>query len=305
MLVNQVQAGMVPQRNEMPIFGRERKPLYARCYTGTFDLRHPFHALPLEVVFTIAERLSTQDLFSFWIASPTVPDYLPQRFWRSRFDRGMEFGHLFEFHDLWHNSDVHWYSVFWKVRELSSSSDCGPAIRNRRRILPVVEHTIELSLKYVDRPVEGTPDSGDDSQPQILLETDGYVAHQVRLPLPPGDQMKTLQISTIRLGGRQYISGLRLNDSDSGLGYYHSCSSKTFRIDTSLNGPVREIVCLMDYTGIRGLSVVTDRGWTAGVAPEAPCLIGQLSHGVLPLGTYFTAHFDVCGPQLPSNPSQK
>jgi hypothetical protein len=180
-----------------------------------------------------------------------------------------------------------------QIVDQPQSSSSPPGSRAYDKVIPEIHRSSW----------EGTPDSGADSQRPILLEADGYVAHQMSLPLPPGDQIKTLQIYMIRFGSRQYVSGFRLNDNGSGLGYYHSCSSKTFRIDTSLNGSVREIACLMDYIGIRGLSIVTDRGWTAGVSP-APCPIGQLSHGVLPLGKYLTAHFDVCGPRRPPDPWQ-
>lgn len=154
----------------------------------------------------------------------------------------------------------------------------------------MVDHTIGLASKYIDCPVEG--DKGDPLDP-ILLETDGFSAHQMRLSLPPPDQIKALHISTVQLGSRQYISGLRLNDSPSGLGYYHRLS-KTLRIDTSLNGPIQVIICFMDHMGLRGLRVVTNCGWKANVFPKL-CSERGLSQGVLPIGKLLVAHLDVCG----------
>ncbi|EEP79439.1 predicted protein [Uncinocarpus reesii 1704] len=247
--IKRARAKMVPRMQERPVFGRERKSRELACLFRSLDplgSKPCFDALPLEIIYLVMEQLSVRDILNFWIASPSVPDFFPQRFWRSRFELGMEFGHLFEFRDLWHNQDVHWYTLFWKARDLLSSPEVGTPIRNRRRILPVADRTIELASKYVDCPVEG--DEGEPLDP-ILLETDGFSAHRMRLSLPSPDQIKALHISTVQVGCQQYISGLRLNDSRTGLGYYHGSTSKSFQIDTSLRGPVREIICFTDYMG--------------------------------------------------------
>ncbi|PGH28730.1 hypothetical protein GX50_08534 [[Emmonsia] crescens] len=137
----------------------------------------------------------------------------------------MEFGHLFEFQQLWNGLDIQWYTLFWKVREISDSSDAGLPIRNRCRILPVVDHMVKLSIKYADKSIEGIKQ---DSIHPILLETDRFSAHQEKLTLPPSWEIKSLHISSIQIGSRQYISGLRINDSTSGLGYHHEDSCEIF-----------------------------------------------------------------------------
>ncbi|KAK2814103.1 hypothetical protein FQN50_000507 [Emmonsiellopsis sp. PD_5] len=289
-LVERARDKMVPQMKEKPIFGRRRKLRDLGSFTRTLSTRPPLYALPPELVLMILEQLPLRDILSFWIAFPNVPDFFPQEFWKSRFEHRMEFGHLFEFRELWNSPDVHWYTLFWKAKDLLSSSEVSPAIVNRRRIFPVIDDMIGLVLKYVDCPLEGDPRDGDPVDP-ILLETDGLPAHEMQLSLPPPDGIEALHIATVHLGGRQYLSGLRLNDNTSGLGYYHGSSNKTLQIDTSLKGQVKEIICFMDHLGVRGLGVATNRGWRSDVFPE-PCSGSGLSQGVLPIGKLWVAHFD-------------
>lgn len=236
----------------------------------------------------IVELISLRDLLSLWIASPAAPDFLIQSFWRSRFKPGMEFGHLFEFQRLWNSPYVHWYTLFWKVQKLSTCPP-GSAIRNRRRILAVADRMVELGLKYVNQSLEGTDKAFVNP---ILLETNGVLSCKTHMTLPPPSEIKELHISTIELGSRRYISGIRINGRTDGLGFYHECSGEIFRIDTASHGSVREILCYMDNMGIRGLYLVTDRGRKVGRIHESAAG-DQLSRGMLPMGKQLIAHIDV------------
>lgn len=242
----------------------------------------------------IVERLSVQDVLNFWIAFPNVPDHFPQNFWRSRFARGMEFGHIFEIRDLWDTPNIHWYAIFWRMKDFASSSDVGPSIRNRRRILSVVDQMIDVVLEYVGLPLEGDKEG---SLHPIVLETDGFVAHQKQLALPSPAQIKTLHVSTTQLSGRQYVCGLRINDSQKGLGYFSGHLCETFQVAPSQNGYVQKLGCYMDCMGVRGIYVTTESGWTTGIIPESHSM-GRLSQGVLPLGQKLIGYFDVCGPDF-------
>lgn len=292
-LIERAKAKNLTLLNEVPIFGRMRMNLNQQPPTTTTrpPAERALHALPEEIISLILEHLSMRDLLSLWIASPLVPDYLPQAFWRSRFQHGMELGFFFEFRELWDTTYVHWYTLYWKAKEITSSIHRMPAIRNRRRILAMVDHTVRLTLKYVNKPAEGAPSRRPPVDP-ILFEANGVSSCRAEMALPPTSEIKELHISTIHFGIRRYITGLRINDSIDGLGFYHPGSCETFRIDTASHGSVQEILCYVDLIGIRGLYLVTDKGQKIGRFNE-PASRDLVSLGVLPIGKQLIAHLDV------------
>lgn len=275
--VSRAQANTVPRMEETPISGQERNAQYVGCCSKAFNSKPSIRTLPLEIVLMIAEKLSIQDLLNFWIASPNVPDYFPQKFWRSRFEHGMEFGHVFEFTELWHNPNAHWYTLFLKARELESLSEDGPALRSRRRILPVVDLMVELTSNYIDRPVEGQ-----NEQPlhPILLETDGFSAHQMQLTLPL--QITSLRISFVQLGSRRYISGLRLNNDTSGLGSTIVPQAKRLKLThLDLFRSSSATWTIWGFVGSLWSQIVGGRL----VPPLSPPRWGNYLRGVYPLGS--------------------
>lgn len=249
-------------------------------------------SLPLEVQYMIFEHLAIRDLLSLWMASPTIPDRFPQRFWRSRFQPNTELGYLFGAVKLWSIPKVDWYALFWGVRE-QSSPGVQSQIRNRRRIISIIDQNSELVSKYGDRLPEGRDDHIENP---TLLETDGVYLHQKSLAVPAPADVESLHVSIVYLNGRDYVSGLRINDVQHELGYYHPETSQTFQL-VSAHGRAREILLYMDRVCIRGIALVTDDGWSTGMTPSPETRL-QLSEGVLPLGEHLVGQFDVRIPSI-------
>jgi hypothetical protein len=294
-LVGKAQASASMPMAQRPIFVQKRESRISISDAHPEShLRSPLRLLSAEILDMVFEQLTISDLLSLWLASSKVPDYFPPRFWRSRFKYGMEFGHLFEAKALWHMPNVDWYALFWKVRDLLSSS-AGFHIRNRRRALFVIDRVVDLVSLYTNRSLEGTEGHPANA---ILLETDGLSAHQRLITLPQLAQIEAIHISTVQLNGRWYISGLRVNDGASGLGYYHECTSTTLNVDVAIHGCVCQIGCYMDRYGVRGLYLITESGWTTGISLEAEAA-KSLSQGVLPIGEELNGHFDVYSPRPP------
>ncbi|KAK2799739.1 hypothetical protein FQN51_006665 [Onygenales sp. PD_10] len=290
-LIRQARDQAVVPLKESPIFGRVRNLNIRRAQSSSShgNSRPSLHALPLEIISMIIEHIPTASLLDFWIAFPGAPDYMPQRFWRSRFSYGMDFGHLFEFEQIWNANNIHWYTLFWKAREIANSPTSGPPIRNRRRILPIVDQLVKLAIKYENKEVEGIDRN---TEHPILLQTDGLSAHKANLPLPPSWEIRTLDLSTVRIGSRQYICGLRINESISGLGYHHHDTSERFEINIGSDGFVQEFLIHMDRFGMRGLQLITSHGCKYGRILETSSS-DELSLTVLPVGKQLIGHFDV------------
>ncbi|KAL2217795.1 hypothetical protein M432DRAFT_400266 [Thermoascus aurantiacus ATCC 26904] len=115
---------------------------------------------------------------------------------------------------------------------------------------------------YADRQFDGATD---DSVNPTLLVTDGVSANRRLTTLPASDKIEALHISTVRLDDRQYISGLRVNDSADRLGYYHEYTTHTFRVDIARHGRIREIGFHVDKLGVRGLYPDTESDFITGI----------------------------------------
>lgn len=266
------------------LFGRPRKQRTDsdnQCYSV-------FEQLPPEILNIILENLPTPDVFSLWLASSIVPDQLPPSFWKSRFAKGMDFGHLFEAMDLWDTPHIDWYDLFFKVKGLLST----PAnfhIRNRRRTLLMIDAVAKLMSKYVERPVEGIDYSDIDP---VLLETDGIYIHKKLVTMPRPAEISTICISTLQSKDKEYVTGVRVNhDNGCVLGYFHEPESLSFSVDPS-SDTLSEIGCYMDKGGVRGLYFTTETGRRFGMHME-PEVDALLSCGILPLGKHLIGHFDV------------
>lgn len=293
-LVARVQDGGVVPIQEEPIFGQRRDSWKREAYSAsqfppiTGDSKASLHDLPTEIILEIARHLPTPHLFNFWIAYAGVPDYFPWEFWRSRFDHDMELGHLFEVRDLYDIKGIHWYTIFRKVKAISYPDDTRP-MHNRRRILTVADQLIALVKKYVGRPVKGTAVTAVNP---ILFDSEGYAAYQVQLELPPPEKIRTFHVSTIQLGLQRYVTGIRINEEASGLGYCHIYPSETLQVDVAANDFVQMIGWYMDSMGVCGLYLVTEHGRKLDMELE-PNSVGKLSHGQLPMGERLIGHFDV------------
>ncbi|KAK2808280.1 hypothetical protein FQN50_004839 [Emmonsiellopsis sp. PD_5] len=287
-LIRQARDQAVVPLKESPIFGRVRNLNInrAKSWSSHGNSRSFLHALPFEIILMIIEYIPTASLLDFWIAFPGAPDYMPQRFWRSRFGYGMDFGHLFEFEQIWNANNIPWYTLFWKAREMTNSHTSGPPIRNRRRILPIVDQLVKLAIRYENKEVEGIEQN---AEHPVLLQTDGFSLHKANLSLPPSWEIRTLHLSTVWIGSRQYICGLRINES--GLGYHHHDTSERFEINMTSDGFVQEFLIHMDRFGLRGLQLITSNGSKYGIMFETSSS-DELSMTVLPVGKQLIGHFD-------------
>lgn len=270
-----------PTGQKQLLFGRPRK---RRTDSDHYSV---FEQLPLEILNVILEYLPTPDVFSLWLASSVVPDYLPPSFWKSRFAKGMDFGHLFEVIDLWDTPDIDWYALYLKARGLLSTP-AGPHIRNRRRVLLMIDAIAKLMSKYIHLPVNGVDYHDIHS---VLLETDGVCFHKKLISMPRPTEIYTICISTVQASNKKYVTGLQVNHKGCALGYFHESSSVSFSVDPSSDA-LCEIGCYMDKGGIRGLYFTTVTGRRLGMLLE-PDVDASLSCGVLPLGQNLIGHFDV------------
>src|SRR5256885_23670 len=101
--------------------------------------------LPEEVLDLVCQMLPTEDLLNCWKAIGVDPDSVRPAFWKSRFAPGLDFGFVYEFDEIWNNEDVDWGAVQLEVgRHLSPGATDGRGMRNRQRILGVLEQIVGL-----------------------------------------------------------------------------------------------------------------------------------------------------------------
>ena len=290
-LVERVKNSQLNSWTPRQVFGRKRDSQKGR--TEHSD-NSSLSVLPKELILEIVKYLRLSDLLNFWLAYRRVPDIPPTDFWRSRFDQGMEldyFGN--EVAELYPLKNIPWYTIFWKARNVNYRGDPSP-IRNRRRILALADELIGLVKRYADRPVEGTPAAPINS---VSFHSHGYVAYELQVELPPVDEIRSVHVSSIIMGGCRYVSGIRINDATSGIGYCHQVPSETLHVDVDANDVVKNIGWYMDSSGILAIYLVTEQGNTPCVDIEhIPA--GNVSHGRLPMGERLIGHFDVRTPFL-------
>lgn len=131
-VMHKARAKKLPSRAQIPAFSHLDKPrTHCSRASGKRHQASPLSLLPLEILVMIVEQLPTRDILRLWLASPAIPDTFPQRFWRSRFDIGMEFDYVFEAWPLCNVTDVDWYTVFWELKSLSCPG-VRSQLRNRR-----------------------------------------------------------------------------------------------------------------------------------------------------------------------------
>jgi hypothetical protein len=99
--------------------------------------------LPVEIILIIADMLEgwKEIRMLLWIFPHWRP-MMPQGYWRSRFVRDL----TFDYEEVPEPDAVDWRYLYYKVDQLSATSH---GLRNRRRIMKILEGTKELFLKYV------------------------------------------------------------------------------------------------------------------------------------------------------------
>jgi hypothetical protein len=99
--------------------------------------------LPVEIILIITDMLEgwKEIRMLLWIFPHWRP-MMPQRYWRTRFVKDL----TFDYEEVPELDAVDWRYLYYKVDQLSATSH---GLRNRRRIMKILEGTKELFLKYV------------------------------------------------------------------------------------------------------------------------------------------------------------
>ncbi|KAI9759595.1 MAG: hypothetical protein M1840_003246 [Geoglossum simile] len=252
--------------------------------------------VPLHMVF---EYLHVRDMRNLWFATRCVPDSLPQSFWKSRFTPELDLGFVYETDEKWSVSGLDWRTIYAKVKALLSAPRARSRIRNRRRILGILEKVVGLLPLYAEKEPEG-----DFVEPQRLdllspgprigaqasmLSSDGFQMHWRRFGWP--DKIEALTVSRISLGSKKYISGFRVSPLPVGMGYFHDSLSTEINLPQGTHDRIRYIGFHLDQLGIRGIYLVTDDNRTIGII-DVPDRTGLSSQGVLPARGDLIGTFD-------------
>ncbi|KAL4812917.1 hypothetical protein BDW67DRAFT_188152 [Aspergillus spinulosporus] len=224
---------------------------------GNYEPR-VFGSLPTELKQEILAYLPYKDVCMLRLVCRELADItdscnLPQSYWRSRFLLGQEADFLFP--SLLERR--HWPHLYLGTRALSNSK--SPSLVNRKRIRGLIEHFAALvELDVARLPLHGSPvwpEPGSDncfvltgketsllrvysffsghstaSQARESLQVGCRIVHYRSGPVPIADSSnQQIIVSTIQLGTRCFVSGIRLAKKDraSLLGYHHSTSATT------------------------------------------------------------------------------
>lgn len=190
----------------------------------------PFRNVPVEILQLILSELSSQDVVSVKKSSrPFQYTPLADTFWRSRFEPGREFGHIFEAQDHFRSRNGQWKNIYQKFKAVNRT----PALVNRQRIWTLAEVLSGLLRTKLNLPrCFGTPlrsyfepaaqqlqENGSWQKASRCLrafnETFGTGSRSLfsRAIVVP-QNINGIFASTIELLGKTYICGLRLQHSE-------------------------------------------------------------------------------------------
>ncbi|KAL4757301.1 F-box protein [Aspergillus foveolatus] len=266
---------------------------------GNYEPR-VFGSLSTELKHEILAYLSYRDvcmlrLLCRELADITHPWNLPQSYWRSRFLLGQEADFLFP--SLLEKR--HWPRLYLGTRGLLNSK--SPPFINRKRIRGLIEHFAALVELYVAQPpLHGSPvwpEPGSDDcfvltdkeksllraysffsghstarQAHETLQVGCRILHYRSGPILIADRSRQhIIVSTIQIGARCFISGVRFakKDTASLIGYHHSASGATIYSPDQTN--IRTIHVAFSSQGLTGISFTFSNS-------ESSPWIGQ-SHG--------------------------
>lgn len=195
--------------------------------TGVTD---PFQRVPVEILQLILGELYSQDVVSVKQSSrPFQYTPLADTFWRSRFEPGREFGHIFEAQDYFRCRNGQWKTIYHKIKSVKRT----PALVNRERIWTLAEVLSGLLRTKLDlSQCFGTPLRSYFEPAAQQLEEDGscqkasrclrafnkdfdtgsrtLFARAIAVP----QETSSIFVSTVELLGKTYICGLRLQHSE-------------------------------------------------------------------------------------------
>lgn len=240
----------------------------------------PFSALPFEILKLIVAELTLEDILQLKQASKVYANLvLSDAFWHSRFRRGGEFEHMFEYMEYESQCKGRWRSICLRVNELQSH----PSMLNRKRIvklawelLDLVDRQGKLSCSMLDSPPSllGYLESGIPTDPQkwvtasrSLLPRHEYFDHGTRclykLTVDVPSDIASVFISTIDVFGLLYISGIRFEQKSgvsTEVGYIHLKSEALVTWADSRPACVIGFQLAQDSRGIRGIAIESATG---------------------------------------------
>ncbi|KAL6234049.1 hypothetical protein BDW75DRAFT_251655 [Aspergillus navahoensis] len=283
---------------------------------GNYEPR-VFGSLSTELKHEILAYLSYSDVCVLRIvcrelADFTHPSNLPQSYWRSRFLLGQEADFLFP--TL--SERRKWSCLYFGTMALLNPK-C-PSMVNRKRVRGLVEHIAALvELDAVRPPLHGLPvwpeRSSDDcfaltsqepspsllrahgsfsgqltaSGPDKPLQHGCRILHyrSVFIPLT-GKPHEQIAVSTVQIGARSFISGVRFVKDTAGLiGYnYSPCETMIHSPDSSKIQTIHVAICSQGLTGI---------GFTFSNSESTPW-IGQSQGPDIALGNLCVAEAGPC-----------
>lgn len=240
----------------------------------------PFQLLPPDILVEILVWLPSTDVVSLQLASREFANAeLPNGFWRSRFWPGRELSHIFET-EQWATAG-RCKSLFTEIKVLRAL----PSMLNRERVWALASRINELVQMRLEAQVcHGStcssilePDETNDGQPWRTAELqvchsaphweDGFrkgsiamYGRMIELECP----ISRIQVSSVRLSGKTYISGLRItqeNGDETQLGYRHPQQEADATWDDAPKppGPLVGFDAALDSRGVRGLRFLSTK----------------------------------------------
>ncbi|KAH7008863.1 hypothetical protein EDB80DRAFT_763936 [Ilyonectria destructans] len=262
-----------------------------KFYTSTPS--DPFQLLPPDLLVEILVWLPSNDVVSLRLASREFANAeLPNGFWRSRFWPGRELSHIFET-DQWATAG-RCKSLFTEIKVLRAL----PSMLNRERVWALASRINDLVQTRLEAQVcHGSPcssmlepDATNDGQPWRTAELqvchsaphweDGFrkgsiamYGRIIELECP----ISRMQVSSVRLSGKKYISGLRItqeNGDETQLGYHHPQQEVDATWDDTLKppGPLVGFDAALDSRGVRGIRFLSAQAMSCWLGDHNPLI---------------------------------
>ncbi|PGH23668.1 hypothetical protein AJ80_02274 [Polytolypa hystricis UAMH7299] len=128
-------------------------PVATVSFNNMVGSKDPFSSLSLELLLEILLILPSKDVCNLKLASPVFASLtLPECFWTSRFQRGLEFYSIFEARNARFRR-CGWKSTYLKVKELKYTM----AFKNRRRVWNILTQIKGTMVSFSTSQRQGRP----------------------------------------------------------------------------------------------------------------------------------------------------
>jgi hypothetical protein len=245
-----------------------------QTFTATTP-RHAISVLPAENLQMILESLPLPDALAVRQASREFASLgLHDVFWRSRFLPGRELGYVFEAMPYFNSLPGRWRDLFHAVKHLFPS----PRVTNRNRILILAASLQDLMRQAGSARCEGYTTSAFTqthhpmswvSASWVKGQSGSLHNRQVLIP----DDLAAIFVSKVEVFGRQYVSGLRMEqtcnpDNSIILGYRRPRRDTLLLEDEQRHLRIAGFHVALDRDGVRGIAIITHSGTISRWAGE-------------------------------------